>query len=96
MSHNPDMLFIGGGSGGLGVTNYIATDFHLKTGVWLMFHFYGQVQDNSRHFPEMFRQCVEFYLLMVGSGFTSNDASKENNRIIFYGFMKAKLSTYFE
>ena len=33
------------------------------------------------------------FFLIVGRGFTSKNASKENNRIIFYGLIKAKLST---
>ena len=68
-----------------------------------MFHFtdnFKTTPDISRNVPTVCRLSYElfhkFYLSMVGSGFTSNDAYKENNRIIFYGFMKAKLSTYFE
>lgn len=55
------MLFIGGGSGGLGVTNYVATAFHLKTGVWLMFHF----TDNFKTTPDIFQKCSDSVSIFV-------------------------------
>jgi len=55
--------------------------------------------------PTFFMGCRTSYFILpvlkiifiiLGRGFTSNDASKENNRIIFYGFIKAELSTYWK
>ena len=68
-----------------------------------MLHF----SDNSRHLGlicsdnlsglsyELFYSAglTNFFLSIVGRGLTSNNASKENNGVIFYGCIKAKLST---
>ena len=35
-----------------------------------------------------------YFKIIVDRGFIGENASKDNNRIICYGFMKAKLSTY--
>ena len=87
---------------------FVAAGSHLKTNGLPHFSFYRQLQTSWRDlfsqfvwvvvWVVLFCRCYKFYLSFVDRGFTSKNASKENNRIIlfFYGFMKAKLSTYWK
>ena len=66
------------------VTNFVAAGFHLKNRSQTNISFNRQLQTS---WLDTFRQFVWFvrsyklYVSIVGWGFTSNDASKENNRI---------------
>lgn len=85
------------------VTNAAATSFHLKQESDSCFILQANPDILVRHAETVYLGCrmrysilpvFKFYLLIVGTGFTSNNACKENDQLIFYGFIKAKLSIY--
>ena len=73
---------------------FVAAGSHLKTNGLPHFSFYRQLQTSWRDlfsqfvwvvvWVVLFCRCYKFYLSIVDRGFTSKNASKENNRIILF------------
>ena len=93
------------------ITNFVAAGSHLNNRSVTHVSFYRQVQTSWLNMFKQFAWVVvwvkflfcwsyKFYLsiIIVGTGFTSTNASKENNNIesSFNSFMKVKPSTYWK